>query len=87
MVLRSSYYEFIPSEQRNAHKGTGVKNMKKQVLKHEKANDKFTLSMCRIVQYDSEVNAAFRMHLLDLNGKRIGSIYMMHDDEQAFYPL
>lgn len=28
MVLRSGYYEFIPSEQRNAYKGIGVKKMK-----------------------------------------------------------
>jgi hypothetical protein len=61
--------------------------MKKQVLKHEKENDLFTLSMCRVVQYDNEIDAAFRMHLLDLNGNRIGSIYMMHDDDQAFYPI
>lgn len=61
--------------------------MKKQVLKHEKENDQFTLSMCRIVQYDSELVGSFRMHLLDLNGNRIGSIYMMNDDEQAFYPI
>lgn len=61
--------------------------MKKQVLKHDKVNDQFTLSMCRVVQYGSELVGSFRMHLLDLNGKRIGSIYMMHDDEQAFYPI
>ena len=61
--------------------------MKKQVLKQDKMNDQFTLSMCRIVQYDNVIDAAFRMHLLDLNGNRIGSIYMMHDDEKAFYPI
>ena len=48
--------------------------MKKQVLKHDKADDQFTLSMCRVVQYDSELVGSFRMHLLDLNGNRIGSI-------------
>lgn len=62
-------------------------DMKKQVLKHAKMNDQFTLSMCRVVQLDSEVFGCFRMHLLDLNGNRIGSIYMLHDDEQAFYPV